>query len=328
MAFLNFYVGRMAYADAHPLQNPKQKHFDFVTAKEGLEVHSPVSLIKQVLPGQTILLDSSARTIGSGLSSSQFSISLLSSDIGRLRWTGTGPSPVFRTLRNINYGTSPATTTYTATRLSPNSVQITLTGTSVDLSSVVQGDELYLQSSEGSFLSPLNPSSLNQRFVVLSVSATSVVVRDSGSISEETGIALGTSYDTVMRFFSSQGVQVGDKLRIAIGSNFNLENKQNDLEVLQVSDRDIHFYNPNLIPETVLAGVSVPFSVYDRLINFVSIEATGAIKLKLNGGSEEIQLQEFTPGCAMFVSTMSAISIYAVNSTNYPISVSVQSCSF
>jgi len=328
MPFLNFYVGRMAYADAAPLQNPKQKFFDFVTAKEGLSVSSPVSLVKEILPGQTVLLDSTARTIASGLNTSQFAISFIGSDIGRLRWTGVGPTPAFRAARPINYGTVPATTTYAASRLSANSVQITLSGAGVDLSSALVGDELYFQGNDTSFTSPLNTSSINQRFLILSSTVSSVIIRDNGSVSAETAIVLGANFDSVLRIFSTAGVQIGDKFRIADASAFNLENKSSDLEVLQVSDRDIHFYNPNLIAETVVAGVSSPFAVFDRLINFVSIEASGPIKLKFNDGTEEIQLKEFTPGSAMFVSTLNAISIHAVNSTNYPITVAVQSCSF
>lgn len=329
MSFLNFYFGRLAYSDASPLQNPKQKNFDFVTAKEGLEVKSPVSIIKEVLPGQTLLLDSTARTIASNLTSSQFALELLSgSDIARLRWTGVGTAPSFRTLRAINYGTSPATTTYAASRLSPTAVLITLSGAGVDLSPVVQGDEVYFQPSDGVFTSPVNPSTVGFRYTVLSATSNTLTVRDSGNIGEETGIALGADYDSVLRCFSSAGVQVGDKIRFNAASAFNSENKSHDLEVQSLSDRDIMFYNPNLIPETVTSGVATPFSFYDRLINFMAIEANGPIKLKFNGGSEELPLCEFSPGSAMFASTMSAISVHAVNSTNYTISVSVQSCSF
>lgn len=328
MSFLNFYIGRMAYSDASPLQNPKQKNFDFVTKQEGLQVSSPSSQIKEVAPGQTLLLDSTARTIATGLSTSEFELSFIGdSDIARLRWTGTGPAPAFRTLRAVNYGTTPSTTNYVAARLSPTAVQITLSGAGADLSAVAAGDEIFLEASNGSFTSPLNANSTGQRYLVLGSDASSVTVRDAGNIAEET-IALGADYETVIRFFSSAGVQVGDKMRISLSSNFNLENKSSDFEVREVTDREIHFYNPNMIPETVLAGVSEPFVFFDRLINFLAIEASGPIRLRFDGGTDELRLKEYTTGSAVFASSVSVISVYAVNPTNYSISVNVQSCTF
>lgn len=328
MSFLNFYIGRMAYSDNSPLQNPRQKNFDFVTSQETLEVTSPTSLIKEVPPGQTIILDSTTRSIASGLSASEFKLEFLeNSDIGRLRWTGVGTSPAFRTLRSINYGTPPATTEYTAIRLSPNAVEIQLNN-GADLSSVSVGDEMYLQASNGSqFESPVNPLSTGQRYKILSTTTSSVTVRDAGNIAEET-ITLGSEYETVIRFFSSSGVQVGDKFRIVNNSNFNLENKSTDLEVREVSDRDIHFYNPNLIPEVVTAGVSTPFVVFDRLINFLAVEADGPLRLLFDNGTDELRLKEFTPGLAVFASTVSVVSVAASNPTNYSITVKVQSCTF
>lgn len=328
MSYLNFYVGRLAYSDSNPVQNPKQKNFDFVTSVQGKLISSPVSLIKKVLPGETLLLDSTARAVASGLLNSQFSLGFFGdSDIARLRWTGTGPSPQFRESRSINYGVTPATTVYSAVRLSPTAVSLSLTGSGVDTSSVLAGDEVYLESSNGAFTSPLNPTSTNQKYSVLSVSSNTVTVRDSGNIAEET-VALGSDYSSVIRFFSSSGVQVGDKFRILASSNFNPENKNTDFEVLQVTDRDIHFYNPNLIPETVIAGANTPFSFFDRLINFVSIESTGPISLIFDYGSEKLQLVEHSPGSAIFVSSLRATSIQAFNSTNYELEVSIQSCTF
>lgn len=328
MAFLNFYLGRLAYSDGCPQQNPKQKNFEFLTSREGLAITSPSSSVKEILPGQTVLLESTARTIGSGLSTSQFVIShpISTSDISRLRWTGTGPSPAFRTLRAINYGSSPATTTYEAERLTATAIKITLTGAAVDLSPALVGDELYLQASDDTFSSPLNATSLGQRYQILASTANSVTVRDSGNIAEETGIVLGSDYETVLRIFSSSGVQVGDKIRIAAASNFNEENKNKDFEVIEVSDRDVIFYNPLSIPETVTSGVASPFSVYDRLINFLVVESTGSVSLKFNGGVEELPLQ-LVGETAVFASTLSAFSVAAVNNTNASVTVRVQSCS-
>lgn len=327
MAFLNFYFNRLAYSDSLPVQNPKQQNFNFSTASEGLEAKYPSSGMQDIPPGQEVLLSSNARSLPTGLSSSEFEIRLIpETGRTRIRWTGNGPTPSFRQLRNINYGTIPAITQYSAVRVSPTAVVLTLVGAAVSLSSVTVGDEVYLQSSEGFFTSPLNSNSTGTRYTILAVSGTSITVRDQGNISEEVNIPLGFDYDSVIRFMLSDGAQVGDKLRISSNAGFAIDNKSQDYEIFDVSDRDLVIYNPLVIPETVTSGSSDPFMVFERLINFLSIEANGPLKLKFNNGAEELQLFEYSPGACFFAASVSAVSVTAVNSTSHPISVTIQSC--
>lgn len=325
MALLNFYVSRLCYSDENPSQSPKQRNFDFLSSTEGLSVTNPISETRNILPGQTILLQSTARAINTNLSSSEFSISLpkSGSDLARLRWTGTGSAPGFRTARATAHS---ATTTYSSSRVSPSASQITLSNGGVNLASVVPGDVMYLQDSDSSFSSPLNAASIGSGFVVLSKTGNSVIVRDNGVISEENNILLGSSFSSVIRFFSADGVQIGDKLRIAQDSAFNSENKHKDFQVMDVTDRDIIFYNPQIIPETAVAGVNSPFLFYSRLINFVAIEADSTIYLSFDNSTGEFPIINGTSGSAIFASTTNLISIAATNKNSEPVTVSVQSC--
>lgn len=325
MALLNFYISRLCYSDVNPSQSPKQRNFDFLSSTTGLSVSNPISETISVLPGQTVLLQSTSRAINSSLASSQFSVSLPKSgtDLARLRWTGTGPTPGFRAGRSINHS---AATTYSAARMSPSASQITLSNGGVNLSAVAPGDLMYLQETDSSFSSPINPSSIGRGYVVLSKTGNSVIVRDNGMIGDETGIILGASFDSVIRFFSAEGVQVGDKLRIVESSYFNSENKCKDFQVIDVTDRDIIFYNPQIIPETVLAGVNTPFLFYSRLINFVAIEADNTIYLSFDGSNNEFPVINGNTGSALFATTTNLVNISATNKNSEPVTVSVQSC--
>jgi len=325
MALLNFYISRLCYSDVNPSQSPKQRNFDFLSSVTGLSVTNPISETISVLPGETVLLQSTARTISSSLAASEFSISLPKSgtDLVRLRWTGVGSSPNFRINRSIAHS---ALTTYSASRMSPSASQITLNGGGVNLSAVLPGDIMYLQESDSGLSSPLNPSSIGRGYVVLSKTSNSVIVRDNGMIGDENGIVLGSLFDSVIRFFSADGVQIGDKLRVAQSSAFNSENKCKDFQVMDVTDRDVIFYNPQIIPETVLAGINTPFLFYSRLINFVTIESDSTIYLSFDGSNNEFPVINGNAGSALFATTTNLVNISATNKNSEPATVSVQSC--
>jgi hypothetical protein len=325
MALLNFYISRLCYNDANASQSPKQRNFDLLSSSEGLSVTNPISETRSILPGQTVLLQSTARSVATNLNSSEFEISLpkIGVDLSRLRWTGIGNPPNFRIGRSILCS---ATTLYSAQRMSPTAIKITLSGGGVNLSSVLNGDIIYLQENDASFASPLNPSSTGHGYTVLSIEGNSVIVRDNGMISEEVNISLGSNFDSVIRFFSSEGVQIGDKIRIAANSAFNSENKSKDFQVIDVTDRDIIFYNPQVIPETKISGVNTPFLFYSRLINFVCIEADSTIYLDFDASGNQFPVINGNTGSALFSATTNLISVAATNKNSEPITVSVQSC--
>lgn len=325
MALLNFYISRLCYSDANPSQSPKQRNFDFLSSTTGIAVSNPISETISILPGQTVLLQSTSRSINPNLAASEFSISLpkTGADLARLRWTGTGPQPGFRIKRSTSHS---AVTTYSSSRMSPTASQITLNSGGVNLASVAAGDIMYLQDADSSFSSPLNVSSIGRGYTVVSKTGNSVIVRDNGMIVDETNISLGTSFDSVIRFFSADGVQIGDKLRVAQSSAFNAENKYKDFQVIDVTDRDIIFYNPQIIPETVVSGISTPFLFYSRLINFVAIEADNTIYLSFDGSGDEFPVINGTTGSALFATITNLVNISATNKNSEPVTVSVQSC--
>jgi hypothetical protein len=327
MSFLNFYLGRICYIDASPVQNPMQKNFDFLLKKEGVVVNEPVSISKMIAPGQEEILNSSARVLAANMSTTEFELSkpLSGSDLVRMRFTGTGTAPAFRVLRAVNYGATPATTMVTVSRLSGTAAKLDFVGSGVDFSAALVGDEVYLESSTDTFTSPLNPNSTGRAYRVLASSALSLTVRDDGLLSPETGIVLGAGFSSVIRVHSSTGVRVGDRIRFNQLSAFNLENKSSELTVEAVTDRDLFFFNPNFIPETVVSGVAVPFSVFDKLLSFIAIESSAAVKIKVDGTSE-FRMSELCGSC-FFAGSLSAITVSVVNESTSDIHISAQTCS-
>jgi hypothetical protein len=326
MSFLNLSIAKVAYEDALPTVDPKERLFDYVTSDSGLRVTNPSGCKKTVGEGTVTQLATTSRTLGYD-ATSQFEISFptLGSQTTRFRWTGTGLTPAFRTLRAIGGG---ADTTVDLVRVSPTALKISyFSGTALTLNNVVVGDDLYFQKNDDLFTSPLQLGLLGQHYRVVDASATSVTIRDNGVGSAATGVVLGADYASVMRAFSSIGVQVGDKISFASAANLKYDNKTCSFTVTDVTDRDLYFINPYAVPEIAIPGAN-SFNIYDRMLSFISITATGALKLRFNSGVETVQMYEYQPGRSMFIGTLNVYAIYAVNDTEAPIDVVVQSCSF
>jgi len=316
VSYFNFYIGRLSYLDSSPTQNPKYQHFNYVTKAEGIQAEFPISVSLSIPPGGSHQLASTLRTLAPNLSTSEFNVSFpLTPDRARIRWTETGTAPNFRTLRPINYGTVPATTTYAVTSASATSKVITLTGAGVDLSSAVHGDIVYLQASDNSFTSPLNASSPLASYTVLSSTVNSITVRDINNyLVEETSIVLGADYDSVIRVFSATGVLIGDRVSFNQASSFSIDNKTGTYQVVDVTDRDLVVINPNAIPETVVSGVAAPFSIYNYLIKFAAIEANTDFSLTINGGTA-IKVTQIQPYLAIFAGSTEAYSLSVTNNS-------------
>lgn len=328
MSFLNFTISRTAYMDDTASTDPLNRAFDVHTAKIGLYAQFPTVCTKVIEPGQIVLLESTSRALGyDGTSQFSFSHPELGSDVVRMRWTGTGTAPVFRTLRAIAGSTD---TVVEFSRASNTAAKLTnVSGTAWNTAVVQIGDEVFFQKSvDGEFTSPFSEAIQGQKFVIVDKGTGYLVLRDNGIISAESDIALGADYSTALRVFGSTGVKIGDKIRFSPSANLRPDNKSYVLEVMQVSDRDLYFINPYGIDEVAIPG-DQSFVVFERMLNFLSIDASNAIEIRLDSPSaSSIPLYEFESGKAVFMATVSATSVYAVNNASHPVNVTVHTCSF
>ena len=201
-----------------------------------------------------------------------------------------------------------------------------IAGTLPNLSSVVVGDEIYFQPSDTVFTSPLDTTYYGN-FSIVDKGADYIVFRDNAVITAVTSnLTLGTDFETIFRIFSSMGVQVGDTVEFSPNAVMALDNK-GSFEVLGVTDRDLLIINPYQVDETIVPGAN-NVSIYSRLLNFLSISANGKLKIKFNINDSWLTMQEYKVGETLCVLMASVHTIYAMNDTSVPISVSVESASF
>jgi hypothetical protein len=323
MAYLNLNISRTAYTDSSPTTKPQLKVFDMVNVAESTLIQLPSSLGRLIQPGQTDLLTTTARSLGFD-GTTQFDILQPYGDnYVRIRWSG-GTAPAFRTLRNPGFD---ATTTINVGRVNAGTMRMDfVSGTIPSLAGVLVGDEIYFQPTDGSFTSPLDESYFGN-FSIVDKGVDYLVFRDSGVMTVSTlNLALGSDFATVMRIYSSTGVQVGDSVEFSIDANMALDNK-GIFEILGVTDRDLLIINPYKIDETCIPGTD-NVSVYSRLLNYLSISANGKLKIKFNPNDSWLTMQEYKTGEALCVVMASVHTIYAMNDTEFAISVSVESASF
>jgi hypothetical protein len=328
MSFLNFSLSRVAYEDDVASTDPMNKAFDVSTSKVGLHVGFPAVCTRVVHPGQIMLLESTSRTLAyDGTTELAVSHPELGSDLVRMRWTGVGTAPAFRTLRVIAGGSD---TQVTLSRMSNTAAKMQVTGGTVwSLSTVQIGDEVFFgKTVDGEFTSPFSEVLQGSRFSIVDKGSDYLVFRDNGIASAESDITLGVGFDSALRVFSAAGVKVGDKLKFAVGANLKPDNKSYVLEITQVSDRDVYFVNPYAVDEIAIPGAD-SFVAFERMLNFLAVQATGAIDLRLDSSSAtSIPLYEYETGASIFMGTVSATSIYAVNNSTLPVNVTVHTCSF
>lgn len=325
MAFLNFSFGRTAYTDEIATHAPIKKAFEFSSSEFGMPVMFPAFVSKTVYPGQTVLLDSTDRTLTiDGTTEFNISYPVIGSDIVRLRYTGTGTAPGFRTYRNIG---GDATTTVNIDRTSNTSAKITnVAGTVWNLASVVIGDDIFFQKNDDVFTSPFSENFQNVNMTIIDKGSDYLVVRDNGTMAPIAGIVLGTDYLSALRVFSNAGVKVNDTIRFSPTSAFKLDNKAYPVVVTGVTDRDLYYISPFAVAETTVGGLNC-INVFERLLSFMSVESTGNIKIRLNN-TEDVQLTQYKPNKAFFAGTISASSVYAINETDTPINVVIQTATF
>jgi hypothetical protein len=328
MSFLNFTMSRVAYDDESACSDPLNKAFDVSTAKVGLHVQFPSVTCKVVDPGQVLLLESTSRALTyDGTTQFELSHPDLGSDVVRMRWTGTGTAPAFRALRDLG---GSATTTLELSRASSTAAKLRVTAGTPWTTGVVQiGDEVFIQPTvDGEFESPFSVAIQGSRFPVVDLGADYLVVRDNGAISGESGIVLGADFATALRVFSSAGVKVGDKVKFAPTANLRPDNKNYTLDVTNVTDRDLYFINPYGIDEVAIPG-SNSFVVFERLLSFLAIQSSGPLSLRFDSPSaSDLALAEYEAGRTIFMGTVAATSVYAVNDGTNAVNVTVHSCSF
>jgi hypothetical protein len=260
------------YKDATPTNTPQMSHFKWTREQQGLSSDAPISQEFALAPSESKDLFNGSRTLSHN-GSTEYSLykKPLVSNTYILEWNGNGAAPAFRTSRAIG---SDATTEITVTK---NGDLVTLTntaGTAIDLVTglVVVGD---LVSLGAEF------NSANQGvFKILSRTANSLSLENSSGSAEV--VVLGASYETALEIFSSNGVQVGDTLKI-LGGFSPVSRESFDITAVY-SDR-VEFFSAKVLPEESDVQTNA-ISIYSSAKKFIYIESSDKITLTINGTSQ------------------------------------------
>ncbi len=280
MPFMNLTYGLIVHEDQSE-KTPTVKMPDISKSIQNVIVDNDRSDRLKLAPGETKDIVTTARaTTFDGTTEVSVLWHIDAGDNVRYIWTGTGTNPNFRTNRNIG---GSATTEVTMTRLTPYVIRVAQTaGTTWTLGSVSTGDTLKIEKTTDAFTSPFNTNNQGRTFTVQAKGANYIDVIDNGTASLDSAIVLGTDFAFALRVFSSSGVKIGDT--VSISGSINPSN-QGKFTIVDVSPDYIEVVNPFAYEETFLYG-SNNITVYDHLIGYLHLRATGPISVRYDAQTE------------------------------------------
>lgn len=316
MSLMNLTFGLLIYEDPSHTA-PLVRTPDITREYQGVTVYRPRSDEYDLNPGETATIAATERALGID-NTTQFSLSRpdASSDVVRLTWTGVGSNPLFRTKRNLS---TDATTTVSINRVAPNSVRIsTSSGTPFSTGAVLVGDFVQLPRTTDTFTSAFAQGNQDVLWQVQAKTASTIDILDNGAFIEENNVTLGSDFAMQFRVLSQAPTRIGDTLELGSGVNAGNIGK---FQIINLSSDYVEFVNPLAVDETFTVNANI--SVYDRLIGFVMIRATGPFKLLVDGqasGAKVGMLQSE----ALYLGSIEAHQLQAVNEGTQPITIKLQ----
>lgn len=310
MPFLNYQSSVLIYEDAGE-KTPLRRTPDLTLTANGLQVGKDKSERITVYPNEIVDILVKTRSL-SWTSSTELTWvrPQAAADLMRIKYTGTGPNPVFRTARAL--GTD-ATTVLTMSRVSPNAVKIQhVSGTAWSLGTVAVNDLIRFEPDTDAFTNPFGAIAGNT-YRVQAVGADYVEFVDNGLAPLAENITLGADFALAVRIMTAGPVRIGDKISVS-GAGINQGNI-GDFEITDVSADYIEFVSPFGVAQTTTFGTNL-LTVYDRLIGFVVIRTEGpTIKLRFGGQTEWVELKSLDGGVTPPI-MMATISTYKIQATN------------
>ena len=319
MAYLNLKYGLLIYEDTDNTRNPDIRLPDISKQIEGVVVEYDKSERLSIYSNEIKDIATTQRSVAWDLTTQmQFLRPLSTKTLMRFQYTGTGTAPVFRTNRAVG---GAADTEVTVSRLTDYVARIqNVAGTAWSLGGVAVNDFIRFESDTDTFTSPLAEANKGKQYLVQSVGADYIDFIDNGGASVESNTVLGADFSDVVKVISQGPVKVGDIIQIS-GSGINPSNR-GKFEVLDVSDDYIVVDNPLGVPETFLYSTN-SIVVFEYLIGFVHIRASGSVKIRFGDQTEWLQLDRLGSE-AIFFGSACTHKIEAMNDQATPITISIQ----
>lgn len=318
MSFLNYKLGYLIHENDAETKNPTIKTPDITLETCGIRVDNDLSEHITVLPGRIKDVSVTSRSPLWDLTTQlQFSQHLLSSSSSkvRLKWTGTGTAPAFRTNRNIGGASD---TTVSISRINDYVSRMTVTGgTTLTLGSVLPNDFLKIDYTNDTLTSPFATSN-QKEFLIQNAGSNYIDFIDNGNASEEV-VTLGVNFNKVIKVLSQGQVNVGDELSVSGAANPSNHGK---FEIINVSDDFVEFVNPLILQETLLYNAQ-SFVIYEYTIGFASLRGTGPFSVRFGEQTEWTKVG-LLGQYSLFFGALNTHKIQIKNDNSMAIKVSVQ----
>jgi len=312
MPFLNLSTAVLIYVDPN-VENPKIRLSDITDTFSQIAVANVRSSETVIASGETSTIVSTQRTLSASIATTQFDISRPNEleETTRMTWNGVGANPLFRSLRAIGID---ATTQVALTRVGPRSMKLmTVAGTPIDTTTVNTGDQLWIERNTDSFTSPFAAFNCDKLLTIQSKGVGYIVVNDEGLLGEEAIVDLSTSFATAFKIFvqpTTTQPRVHDFV-IINNVGFNFYNR-GTFQILRITNDYIEFLNPYSTNESAVSGGLV---IFDYMIRFAHIIASGELTLTFDGNSQGLIIEKLGSDSAQFTSTLKTTQITATNNS-------------
>lgn len=312
MPFLNLNTAILIYVDPN-VENPKIRLSDITDTFSQVAVSNVKSSETVIMPGETATVITTQRTLSPTISTTQFDITrpIETDDVTRMAWNGVGSNPLFRTVRATGIDNL---TELAMVRVGPRSMRLMVVSGTFDTTSIATGDQLWIERNSDAFTSPFSAYNCDKLLTIQSKGVGFVVVNDEGLLGEEPSVVLGSAYSTALKIFaqpSANQPRVSDSVIIS-NVGFNYYNR-GTFQILRLTDSYIEFINPYATEELAVYGGIV---IFDYMIRFVHIIASGELSLAFDGNAQGLAIDKLgNNDTAQFTSTLKTTQITATNNS-------------
>ena len=318
MATLSITNRYLAYEDEGSTNNPQLRAFDRSRQIQGIPVDNPACEPFRIQPFAQVQIFDGTRELAYN-SLTQFSIQPLStaSNRYRIKWTGTGDSPEFRTARVVDFLTGTAPYTITVTPQANQCVAVTASAGAV-FGTVVAGDVVFVPGlstgDSASIFDPLNESVWS----VLSATSTSLILaRNPGQVHSAWAETVTIAANTSFQVFSSDGVQLDDTLSLISGFSPVLHQTY---EIVNVTASSLDFVSGTTLPPTagVVPGLS-SIVVFSNAKSWIALETDQNLDVSVNSNLTTFTVEPILAG------DPNKVGVFQLNGTVYYLTITNKS---
>lgn len=325
MSILSVTNRLLAYEDQNSSNNPQQRPFDWSRQIQGVPVDNPACEPFRIPPQEQVEIFNGVRTTASS-GTTEYSLTALNvaTNRYRLKWTGVGTAPAFRTARIVNFLSGSAPFTVTVTPQLNQSVAVTASSGSI-FGNVVAGDVVYVPGvSTGDVPGIFDPMNEGYWSVLYATANHLILARNPGAVYSAKAESVTIASNSSFQVFSSAGVQTDDTLGLVLG--FPVALLQN-YEIVSVTADALEFISGTTLPniETVVPGAN-SIVVFSNAKSFVYLETNQVLSISINGGvafSVEPILSGDPNKVGAFQLSGTVYSLVAQNKTTQPATLKV-----